>query len=336
MLAAASRVIRALTLFAVAGAVAGATPRAASAQAPAPHASCAAQPMVGDACQKALDIFEFSAPQLGVLLVGGSATPGQYQALGGLGKFSLNVRATAARLDLPDDLDVEVGAPVRSTIATTEQWGAGPAADAELGIFGGIPLGLTTVGAIDLLGSAFYIPDVETDDVTLDVSGGGFRFGVGVRVGIIQEGLAWPGVSVTYLRRGLPKLSVLAQTDDGDSLQVRDLSMDTDALRLMVGKRLGFIGFLAGVGQDTYKTTASIGARVEEFGTVHVLDPVSVDQKVKRTNVFGGISLNFPVVRIVGEIGRVSGGSVSTYNEFDSGDGARARTYMSLGLRAGI
>src|SRR5690606_36844835 len=151
----AARVIRALTLVALVIAAGGA-PRTASP--PAANQAYALQPMVGEASQKALDIFEFRSPQLGVQLVGGSATPGQYQALGGLGRFSLNVRATATRLDLPDELDVTSGAPVRSTIMTSEQWGPGPAADAEFGIFGGIPLGLTRVGAIDLLGSAFYIP----------------------------------------------------------------------------------------------------------------------------------------------------------------------------------
>src|SRR5690606_35070290 len=170
MPAPASRVIRALTLVALVIAAVVA-PRTASAQ--DANAACAVQPMVGDACQKALDIFEFIAPQLGVLLVGGSATPGQYQALGGLGRFPLNVRAAATRLDLPDELDVTPGAPVRSTIMTREEWGAAPAADAGCGLFGGIPLGLTRVGAIDLLASAFDIPRIESDDVTLDVSGNG-------------------------------------------------------------------------------------------------------------------------------------------------------------------
>ena len=336
MSAAELRAVRALTMLVAAGAIVAAAPHSSVAQEPV--AVCATVPVVGDACQKAIDILQFSAPQLGMLLVGGSATPGQYQALGRPGSFSVNVRATGARIDLPDvsELSVGIGTPVQSTIPTTREWAAGPAIDAEIGIFGGIPLGLTRVGAVDLLGSAFYIPDVETDNFSLNVDGSGFRFGGGVRVGIVQEGLAWPGVSVTYLNRGLPTLTVLAETDQGDSLQVSDLSLRSDALRLMVGKRVGFLGFMAGVGQDRYRTTARVSAQVDDFDMTFTFDPVEVEQKMTRTNFFGAVSLNFPVIRIVGEVGRVSGGSASTYNQFDSGDAARARTYMSVGLRAGI
>src|SRR5690606_10074040 len=117
---------------------------------------------------------------------------------------------------------------------TTEEWGAGPAFDAEVGVFGGFPVGLVTVGAIDILGSAFYIPEFDTDNFRLTVEGNGFKFGGGVRIGIIQESLTWPGVSVSYIRRGLPRVSVEALTDDGDSLRVSDISLDTDALRLTV------------------------------------------------------------------------------------------------------
>src|SRR4051794_3123778 len=40
-----------------------------------------------DACQKAIDIFAFMTPQLGIGLVGGNATLGTGGALGGVGRF---------------------------------------------------------------------------------------------------------------------------------------------------------------------------------------------------------------------------------------------------------
>lgn len=302
-----------------------------------PDPECASSLTAGDACQKTVDIFRYTAPQLGILLSGGSATPGGYGALGRPGRFSVNIRATAARLDVPDVSDLTVGAstPVPSTILTTEEWGAGPAFDAELGVFGGVQLGVVTVGAIDLLGSAFYIPELETDNFNLTVAGNGFKFGGGVRVGIIQENLTWPGVSISYIRRGLPSVSVEALTDDGDSLRVSDISLDVDALRLMVGKRLGILGVMAGVGTDRYKSGATISAVVEELGLITVLDPTDVDQSVRRTNLFAGASLNFPFVRLVGEVGRVSGDSVTTYNTFQSSGSDDARMYMSVGIRFG-
>lgn len=338
MLAATGRAARALTSFTIAAALVVTSAPTATAQDAEPAIACEAQAMVGDACQKTLDIFTFASPQLAMLLTGGSATPGQYQALGRLGRFSINVRATASRIDLPQvgEMEIDLGPAVRSTIPTSREWGAGPAIDAEFGVFGGIPLGLTRVGAVDLLASAFYIPDIDADDVVLEVDGNGFRFGGGVRIGVVEEGLAWPGVSVSWLRRGLPTMNIVAVTDDADELRVSDLSLDSDALRLMVGKRLGFLGLHAGVGQDRYSFNAEIAATVHELGETVVLDPIRYERTMTRTNVFGGISLNFPVIRLVGEVGQVSGGSAPTYNEFDSGDAARARTYMSIGLRAGI
>src|SRR3954468_2479499 len=50
-----------------------------------------------DACQKAVDIFAFMTPQLGIGLVGGNATLGATRALGGIGHFSIGVRGNATR-----------------------------------------------------------------------------------------------------------------------------------------------------------------------------------------------------------------------------------------------
>jgi len=51
--------------------------------------------------------------------------------------------------------------------------------------------------------------------------------------------------------------------------------------------------------------------------------------------VFGTVWLNAKVMRIVGELGRVSGGSITTYNAFDGAQPADARTYYSVGLSFG-
>src|SRR5215212_2514924 len=45
-----------------------------------------------DACQKAIDLFNYMAPQLGISITGGNATLGKGGTLGGLGHFSLGLR----------------------------------------------------------------------------------------------------------------------------------------------------------------------------------------------------------------------------------------------------
>src|ERR1700716_1087732 len=58
-----------------------------------------------DACQMAVDVFQFMAPQLGLALAGGNATLGQASTLGGLGHFSIGIRANFFEGDLPQVLD---------------------------------------------------------------------------------------------------------------------------------------------------------------------------------------------------------------------------------------
>jgi hypothetical protein len=118
-----------------------------------------------DACQKAVDIFQYLAPQLGSAITGGNATLGQGGALGGLGHFSLGLRVNAVKGSLPqiDDASatpVPIGAratPYRLEDAPVPM----PTIDGSFGIFRGFPVGVTNVGGLDLLVSASYIPKIE-------------------------------------------------------------------------------------------------------------------------------------------------------------------------------
>src|SRR5215213_10072799 len=120
-----------------------------------------------DACQMALDVFDLMAPQLGLALTGGNATLGQGGNLGGPGHFSIGLRGNVFSGDLPQVNDFSTP----STTGRVQRSGANalpaksqivglPTADAALGIFRGVPLGLTNVGGIDLLVSATYVPSM--------------------------------------------------------------------------------------------------------------------------------------------------------------------------------
>src|SRR5450756_2751126 len=54
-----------------------------------------------DACQKAIDLFQYLAPQLSTSVAGGNATLGQAGSLGGLGHFSVGFRINALQGSLP-------------------------------------------------------------------------------------------------------------------------------------------------------------------------------------------------------------------------------------------
>jgi hypothetical protein len=295
-----------------------------------------------DACQKAIDLFRYMAPQLGTALAGGAPTLGQGGPTGGLGHFSIGVRVNAVMGDLPQvqDVPLSVQGAERDTYPLESQIIPLPTADLALGLFGGLPLGITSVGGLDLLVSASYLPEFEADNIEVEVDGSSIKFGFGARLGLLQESLLVPGVSVSYLRRDLPKIHMTARSQ-GDSLQVRDLDIQTTSWRVMASKSFFMFGAAAGFGKDRYESSTVISARVaERLGPpptpAVTAGPIDIEQKLSRTTMFLDLSMNLPFFKLVGEIGQVSGGDVETYNQFDGSKADDSRTYGSIGIRFGF
>jgi hypothetical protein len=192
---------------------------------------------------------------------------------------------------------------------------------------------------VDLLVSASYLPEFNSSGVSLKVPNGSLKLGYGARVGILQESLLVPGVSVSYLRRDLPTVNIAANSGN-DSLYVNNLSLKTTAWRAVASKSLLFIGFAAGVGQDKYESSTDIGAHV----AARTVPPspaanataTGLSQNLTRTNIFADLSLNLLLFKLTGEIGQVSGGTINTYNTFNGKQAADSRIYGSVGARFGF
>ena len=297
-----------------------------------------------DACQMAVDVFQVMAPQLGLALAGGNATLGRGSALGGPGHFSIGLRANVFNGDLPDissfptpAFDGRVQRTGTNALPANQQIVGLPTADAAIGVFGGVPLGLTNVGGIDLLLSASYLPTIgdENDDVQVKPDRN-LQIGYGVRIGLLQESIVVPGVSFTYLKRDLPTTSITGTSTNLDVF-VTDARVKTSAYRVVASKSLLLFGIAAGVGQDRYDESASVqGVARDNVGGSFTSPIVDMQQKLTRTNYFLDLSLNLPVLKLIGEVGQVSGGTVDTYNEFESGRADKSRTYGSIGLRLGF
>ena len=160
-------------------------------------------------------------------------------------------------------------------------------------------------------------------------TGGNWKFGYGVRVGLLQESLVVPGVSVTWLKRDLPTTDITGSASTS-TLSVKGLSENTTAWRVVASKSLIVFGLAAGVGQDKYTSSASVQGYV---GT-QPSPTVSASQSLTRTNYFADLSLNLVIFKIVGEVGEVEGGTVPTYNHFDKLPDA-SRLFGSVGIRFG-
>jgi len=292
-----------------------------------------------DACQMAVDVFQLLSPQLGLALAGGNAVLGSGSTLGGPGHFSIGLRANIFQGDLPEIGDF----PIPSTTGRVQYTGANalpakttvvglPTADAAIGLFGGVPLPLTNVGGIDLLLSATYVPSIgdSTSDVRI-APDRNLQVGYGVRIGLLKESLIVPGVSFTYLKRDLPTTTITGTSTNLDVL-VQDAKVKTTAWRVVASKSLLTFGIAGGIGQDKYDDEASVQGTVK--GAISQSSQVVLlSQSLTRTNYFVDLSLNLPVFKLVGEVGQVSGGTIGTFNEFDSGRADKSRTYGSVGFR---
>lgn len=300
----------------------------AAVSAPASAQGCVAGP-TADACTKAVDLWAYMMPQVGTSLVGGSHTLGIGTTLGGLGHFAIAARANAIMGDLPDLSTVSVSALGRqnSNLTTNTQIIGLPGVDFAIGLFKGIPLGVTRIGGVDLLGSVTYVPEIEGDGVSLIPSDGSTKIGFGARVGLLEQSLLVPGVSVSYLVRDLPTLNLKASASNAD-FAINDFSVKSTSWRVAAQKNLLLFQLGAGIGQDTYDASAAI------TGTVSPATPfnASAAQELKRTTMYGSLGFNLFVAKVIAEVGQVSGGEVATFNTFDEA-ADKSRLYGSVGIR---
>lgn len=289
-----------------------------------------------DACQKAIDLFKYMAPQLGAVLAGGNPTQGLTGTLGGIGHFSFGVRVNGLRGSLPE---VDKVVPfTRGAQQSTYELDTKPlgfvTADLALGLFKG--MSTTGFGAVDAIVSASYIPEYQGESVEVTVPSGSFKIGFGGKLGILRETAVRPGISVSFLDRELPKVTITGSSGD-DKLLLEGISVRSRSWRAVAGKSFLFMGAGAGFGRDSYDSKATITVTVapRESTSGGTGGPISLGQKLTRNNLFGTVWIKSQVLRIVGEIGVVSGGNIVTYNQFTGAQPAAGRTYASIGLSFG-
>jgi hypothetical protein len=310
-------------------------------------AQCSAQPQAArDACTKAVDLFNYLTPQLATALAGGSHTLGQGGTLAGLGHVAVDLRVTAVQGSLPKlgGIGLNTSAATPTTFVSESQYVPMLTADAAIGIWRGYSLGVTHVGGLDALVSATYLRDFDGGDVKVKLSGDKFKFGYGARLGLLEESLLAPWVSVSYLKRDLPTVSVSGSstvTASGVSapgtLAINDFALKTTSWRVTASKNLMFLGLSAGFGGDKYEASSTIVGTVVAPAPINtVTGSTSPSFSMTRTNYFVGLSLDVLVARLVAEAGQVTGGSIAALTNNFGSAADKARTYLTIGVRIGL
>jgi hypothetical protein len=328
--------MRFLSAVAIASLVAAGT---ANAQGAAASSQCTG--VGGDACQQAVDYFRYMAPQLGTALTGGNTTIGQGGSMGGrtlgiLPKFAISARVNVVMGNLPEYTPAAqgIGAPTPASRQLTTVTGMipMPAVDVAVGVFKGIPLGVTNVGGVDILLSATYLPKLDTDNITITPEKS-LSIGYGLRIGLLQEKLLTPGVGFSFLARSLP-VTDISSSGSGASFAIDQFDMSSTSWRLTASKSLLVLGIAAGIGQDTYKTSINqISATMSPASPIVV---PTMESEVTRTNMFVDATMNLFILKIVATGGMVSGDKgIVTYNTYDN-PATKSRMYGSVGVRFGL
>jgi hypothetical protein len=307
----------------------------------AQSAQCAAQAVpLRDACQKGTDIFTMLAPQVNGALTGGGPVLGSSRAVRGL---SIGIRVNAVDGRVPDLANVQLSSTgvVQSAIPTKRVPVPAPTADIAIGLFPGLFVGVQRILSVDGLVNVAYIPNREIEGFSVKAVKGSLKLGYGARIGILQDRLLIPALAVSFFRRGLPTATFSTSFDSPivgatgqDSISLSGLSIENDALRLGISKKLGFIEIGGGVGQDRYRTFTQLISRVSPPIGAAVRDTVALTQEIKRNAAYGSFAINLFKLRIAAEGGSTFGGdSVSTYNSFTDGKLNEQRLFGSVGLR---
>jgi hypothetical protein len=187
------------------------------------------------------------------------------------------------------------------------------------------------------------VPTINQNNVSIKPDQN-VQFGLGARIGLLSESIIVPGVSFTYLKRDLPTTTITGSTGTyvstagttSASFAINNTRVKTSGWRLVASKSLIVFGLAAGLGQDKYDESADMTADVTTTLAGNSHAAMSPAQSLTRTNYFLDANINLFLLKLTAEIGQVSGGTVNTYNTFQSGRADKAQTYGSLGFRLGL
>lgn len=278
-------------------------------------------------CDAALDGTRAFHPVAGLLVSGGNPVLGTASTLGGLGHFSLTARANAADVILPDPEYDGVAGEVSSS---EELYAPVPLLEGAAGLFEGLPSGLLS---IDLLASAQLLPTDQVANLSVDpdarrIGDMAVGFGYGVRVGLLRDEGPLPAVSLSAMRRHVPRL-VYGDLDGGDQFRY-GIDLQATNLRVVASKQLAAFQLAAGLGWDRYTGDADV--RLRESPDI----PIEVDLEESRTLAFVNVGLDLAAVSIVGEAGYQGGRDQELSTDFEDYDTTSGKFFAGLGLRLGF
>ena len=203
-----------------------------------------------------------------------------------------------------------------------------PVIEAAVGLYGGQGGGLLS---IDGLASAVLLPASRVQGMSVDpgapkIGDVALGIGYGARIGLIKGSFPIPSVSVSVMKRHVPRV----QFGDVTSGDPADFATDLNAInwRAVAGMRVLFADVAAGIGIDHYTSTATI--HYTDGVTTHT---VNLDLANTREVLFANAGLTMGLVKLVAELGYQTGTDQSFATTFSDFDPKAGHVFWGAGLR---
>ena len=280
-------------------------------------------------CNAAIDGTEIFHPVAGLLVSGGNPVLGSVGTLGGLGHFALTARVNATELHTPD-LNYDGNG---TTVAQASKiFAPAPLVEGALGLIKGLHGFL----AVDLLGSAQLLPTKAVSNLTVDknarkIGSIALGLGYGARIGVFPGKAIIPSVTVSVMRRDIPRITYGDVTSGGDNYSY-SLDLHATNLRAVAGYHLAVFNVGAGIGWDKYTGTADIGF-VPNGGVLpaQTINGIKLDNT--RTMAFLTAAVDLPIFKIGAEAGYQFGKDQSLSTTFAGNDPKDKRLFAGAGIR---
>jgi hypothetical protein len=276
------------------------------------------------ACNTMVDATKAFHPLAGMILSGGNPVLGSAATLGGFGHVSATIRINAIKASLPNP-DSAAQNPVPSSF---DGYLPAPVIEAAIGLYRGQGGGLLS---IDGLASAVLLPATRVQGMSVDpdapkIGDVALGLGYGVRIGLLRGAFPVPSVSVSVMKRHVPRVQ-FGDVAGGDPA---DFATDFDAVnwRATAGMRVLFADVAAGVGIDHYTSGATI--HYTDGLTTHT---VTLDLANTREVLFANAGLTMGLVKLVAELGYQTGTDQSFATTFSDFDPKAGHVFWGAGLR---
>ncbi len=321
------RTLRLVTVFA--GLVALTTPLAAQNSQCVPYQSAPFTSQDYNICNAAIDGTEILHPVAGLLVSGGNPVLGSINTLGGLGHFSLTARVNATELRTPD-LNYD---GTTTTVGQDKKiYAPAPLVEVALGIY----KGMNGFLSVDGLGSAQLLPTKAVTNLTVDknarkIGSIALGLGYGLRIGVLPGKAIIPSVTVSVMRRDIPRISFGNVSTGGDNYSY-SLDLHATNLRAVAGYHLAILNVGAGLGWDKYTGSADISF-VPSGGVLPAETINSIKLDNSRTMAFLTAAIDLPIIKIGAEVGYQFGKTQNLATTFTGNDPSSKRLFAGAGVR---